>query len=180
MFISGGARSGKSSFAEKKALSVFSELKPLNQNVQLRYIATAKRSDNEMKQRIRFHEQQRSNDWQTIEAPYEISKVLRNASNGDVILMDCLTIWLSNMIFDLHYTSERLLEAVNEWFEIAKNKQLHLIIVSNDLNEGFPHFDEFVNDYIHDLETLHQNIVKKAEYAIQVIAGLPTYWKGER
>jgi adenosylcobinamide kinase/adenosylcobinamide-phosphate guanylyltransferase len=176
LFISGGARSGKSTYAEKMAHSICSETK----NAQLIYIATAKRSDKEMERRIKIHRQERANEWQVVEEPYRLSRILENFQSGDVILIDCLTIWLSNMMFDRTYSYSELVEEVSKWCSIAQEKKLQLIIVSNDLNEGSPSPYELVNEYIYNLERLHQLVVQEAQYAIQIIAGIPIYWKGEK
>ncbi|MGD6830779.1 bifunctional adenosylcobinamide kinase/adenosylcobinamide-phosphate guanylyltransferase [Sutcliffiella halmapala] len=176
IFISGGARSGKSTYAERMASSIYSNTK----NARLVYIATAKRSDKEMEQRIKIHRQERANDWQVEEEPYELSRTLENFQSGDVILIDCLTIWLSNMMFDRTYSYSDLAEEVSKWCSFAKEKQLQLIIVSNDLNEGCPSPYELVNEYMYSLERLHQMVVQEAQYAIQIIAGIPSYWKGEK
>ncbi|MFE7062782.1 bifunctional adenosylcobinamide kinase/adenosylcobinamide-phosphate guanylyltransferase [Sutcliffiella sp. NPDC057660] len=176
IFISGGARSGKSTYAEKMARSIYSNAK----NARLIYIATAKRSDKEMERRIKIHRQEREDEWQVEEESYELSRILENLQSGDVILIDCLTIWLSNMMFDRTYSYSELVDEVSKWCSIAKEKQLQLIIVSNDLNEGCPSRFELVNEYMYNLERLHQLVVQEAQYAIQTIAGIPTYWKGEK
>ncbi len=179
-FISGGARSGKSSFAENMALTSFEKARETKVDVQLLYIATAKRSDLEMEQRIDRHQNERAKYWKTFEEPHFVSNVLLKANSEDVILIDCLTVWLSNMMFDLDFHVKQFIEAVDEWLRIAKHKGLSLIIVSNDLNEGLPHSSQFVNDYIYNLESLHKRIVKEADYAIEVTTGAPIYWKGEK
>ncbi|WP_169819190.1 bifunctional adenosylcobinamide kinase/adenosylcobinamide-phosphate guanylyltransferase [Anaerobacillus arseniciselenatis] len=179
-FISGGARSGKSSFAENMALTIFKKARKTKAYVQLLYIATAKRSDHEMVQRIDRHQNERAKYWKTIEEPHFISKVLLKANSEDVILIDCLTVWLSNMMFDLDFNVKQFIEAVDEWLRIVRHKGLSLIIVSNDLNEGLPQSNLLVNDYIFILESLHKRIVNEADYAVEVITGIPTYWKGEK
>ncbi|MGM0836402.1 MAG: bifunctional adenosylcobinamide kinase/adenosylcobinamide-phosphate guanylyltransferase [Bacillota bacterium] len=176
IFISGGARSGKSTYAEKMAHSIYSNAK----NARLIYIATAKRSDKEMERRIKIHRKERASEWQVVEKPYELSRTLENFESGDVILIDCLTIWLSNMMFDRAYSFPELVAEVSQWCSIAQLKKLQLIIVSNDLNEGCPSPYELVNEYMYSLERLHQMVVQEAQYAIQIIAGIPTYWKGEK
>ncbi|WP_157812114.1 bifunctional adenosylcobinamide kinase/adenosylcobinamide-phosphate guanylyltransferase [Alteribacter populi] len=173
-FISGGARSGKSRLAEELAVSkLLVDKEPF-------YIATAKITDDEMKKRIQIHQQGRNEHWKTFEEPYFILSTLLKARSGDVVLLDCLTVWLSNMIFDLQEPIDRLVNKVSEWMKVAKEKQLQLIIVSNDVNEGLPHADPLVYQYVLLLESLHQFIVREADQAIQVVAGCPVYWKGEK
>ncbi|WP_332633719.1 bifunctional adenosylcobinamide kinase/adenosylcobinamide-phosphate guanylyltransferase [Halalkalibacter flavus] len=178
-FISGGARSGKSQLAEHLAVSTFKKAQKKNKKGRLYYIATSKRSDAEMQERIQMHQEERVKEWETIEEPYDFSSFLLKCNKEDVILIDCLTIWLSNVMFDLNYSMRQIEEAVNSWLTLAKERQLHLIIVSNDVNEGYPHSSEGVQTYIYTLQWIHKNIVEQAEHAIQVIAGLPMYWKGD-
>lgn len=180
IFISGGARSGKSQFAEHTALSFYTAAIEENQKASLYYIATAKQSDDEMAERIRIHQQDRGTGWQTVEEPFDLERILSNCKKEDVILIDCLTIWLSNVMFELEYGLERMEMAVNKWLSLAHEKQFHLLIVSNDVNEGIPFQDKAVHTYIYSLQRLHQTIVRQSEVVVEVQAGIPTYWKGER
>ncbi|MCH6264448.1 bifunctional adenosylcobinamide kinase/adenosylcobinamide-phosphate guanylyltransferase [Neobacillus citreus] len=179
LFISGGARSGKSHLAEQTALSFFHKMKEENQRGSLYYIATAKKSDDEMEERIRFHKQDRGKEWQTVEESFHLEPILSQFKNGDVILIDCLTIWLSNVMFELEHRMEMIENSVNRWLCLAREKQFHLIIVSNDVNEGIPSTDEAVQRYMYTLQRLHQTIVQQSDIAAQVQAGIPMYWKGE-
>ena len=174
-FISGGARSGKSQFAENMALSLKKDKKGT-----IYYLATARKSDEEMVERILIHRREREKIWSTVEEPYDLEKILKNCDRHDVILIDCLTIWLSNVMFDLRYELTKLEEEVLCWIRLAIKKQFSLVIVSNEVNEGIPLSDEFVLTYIYSLQKLHQLIVKHADVAVEVQAGIPTYWKGER
>ncbi|PMC35965.1 adenosylcobinamide kinase [Bacillus sp. UMB0899] len=172
-FVSGGVRSGKSQFAEKTAKMLAKERKG-----NLYYLATARKSDEEMVERIRMHQKDRGKTWNTVEEPYDIEKVLKILEQHDVILLDCLTIWLSNVMFDLDYRITKLEESVIRWITLASKKQFSLVIVSNEVNEGNPFSDEFVLTYIYSIQKLHQLIVKEADVAVVVQAGIPTYWKG--
>ncbi|WP_404457529.1 bifunctional adenosylcobinamide kinase/adenosylcobinamide-phosphate guanylyltransferase [Sutcliffiella horikoshii] len=175
IFISGGARSGKSSFAEQLALSLHNK----NPTTELIYLATSKKTDKEMERRIAMHKEQRDKKWQVEEIPIEVGRSIRQARKGDVILLDCLTIWLSNMLFDgIPRKKEEIVATVEEWGTFARKKGLTLLIVSNDLNEEPLSSYKTVRCYVYMLELLHQNIVKQAEVAIQVRAGIPKYWKG--
>jgi adenosylcobinamide kinase/adenosylcobinamide-phosphate guanylyltransferase len=180
IFISGGARSGKSHFAEQTALSLYNQTDGGNQRSSLYYIATAKKSDDEMIERIRIHQQERGMEWQTVEESFDLERILSNCKKEDVILIDCLTIWLSNVMFELEYSLERLEKAVNSWLNLAREKQFHLLIVSNDVNEGIPLSAEAVLTYMYSLQRLHQTIVEQSKLVVEVQAGTPTYWKGDR
>lgn len=173
-FICGGARSGKSQFAENMALRLTKQ-----KNSNLYYLATARKSDDEMVERILIHQKDRGETWSTLEEPFDLEKVLMSCHTHDVILIDCLTIWLSNVMFERHYGIEKLEDEVSSWIHLARKKQFSLVIVSNDVNEGTPFADEFVLTYIYSLQKLHQLLVTQADAAVEVQAGIPTYWKGE-
>ena len=180
IFISGGARSGKSHFSEQTALSLYNQGNEENQRGSLYYIATAKTSDEEMVERIQIHQQDRGNEWKTVEESFDLERILSTCKKEDVILIDCLTIWLSNVMFEREYSLEKAEMAVNGWLSLAREKQFHLLIVSNDVNEGIPFPDKAVLTYIYSLQRLHQTIVEQSELVVEVQAGIPTYWKGDR
>nr|WP_240948592.1 bifunctional adenosylcobinamide kinase/adenosylcobinamide-phosphate guanylyltransferase [Bacillus sp. RO1] len=175
IFISGGARSGKSHFAERLALSLHKK-EPTNNLV---YLATSQNSDKEMEGRIAMHKDQRGKEWKVEEVPVEVARSIMRANKGDVVLLDCLTIWLSNMIFHgIVGNEEEIVAEVDKWLTLARKKGLSLLIVSNDLNEEPPSCYKTVTSYIYMLELLHQHIVKQADVAVQVRVGIPKYWKG--
>ena len=175
-FISGGVRSGKSSFAERMALSFFVKEKRKH----LYYIATAETAgDREMEGRIKRHKDSRGNAWSTIEEPVRIDEGLRQVESGAVVLVDCLTVWTSNVLFSEGKDSIILLERMGQLFQAAKQKDLVLILVSNDLNEELPIRDPFIQNYVRSLEAVHAVAANCADQAIQVIAGHPVFWKGE-
>ncbi|PYZ92313.1 hypothetical protein CR194_15885 [Salipaludibacillus keqinensis] len=178
MFVSGGARSGKSRFAEDMALTHYHRGRT---SKQLIYVATALRTDKEMEDRISTHRVDRSSIWETVEEPFHIVKVCKESGFGDVILVDCLTIWLSNMMYGkLEYSLPQLIEMIDSCILIAEEKRQTLIFVSNDVNEGeiASGGHSAVLDYIYALERIHQHVVTRVDEAVQVIAGIPVYWKG--
>jgi len=104
--ISGGARSGKSALAEKKAR---------NSQKQICYIATATSGDAEMAERIKHHQQNRPSSWQVIEEPVQLAGAIeRNTQADRIILVDCLTLWLSNLLTHSD-TSSFEKEKQNHW-----------------------------------------------------------------
>lgn len=98
--VLGGARSGKSSFAEQQALCALEACS----NGRLNYIATATYLDDEMRERIAHHQQRRSEQWIEHEVPVELAEKLQSFEKEDVVLIDCLTLWLNNIIFELVMT----------------------------------------------------------------------------
>lgn len=180
LFISGGARSGKSYFAEETALSLYNKSVVGKESSSLYYIATAKKSDDEMEERIRIHQQDRGDTWKTVEEPFDIERILANCNKEDVILLDCLTIWLSNVMFELNYSLEKLEKVISNWLSLACERQFHLMIVSNDVNVGIPTSYDSVFTYMYSLQRLHQRIIEQADIVVEVQAGIPTYWKGAK
>ncbi|MDR0137514.1 bifunctional adenosylcobinamide kinase/adenosylcobinamide-phosphate guanylyltransferase [Metabacillus idriensis] len=170
-FISGGARSGKSSLAERMALDAAKGEKPC-------YIATAaKDTGEEMAERIALHKRDRGDAWVTIEEPYFIDQTLKHRPNKAVILIDCLTVWTSNLMFSENLSSNEIVKRLEKTLSIARKKEFNLFIVSNDVNEGFPIQDKDVANYISCLEALHKLTVKEADKVLEVICGIPVAWK---
>ncbi|WP_335869895.1 bifunctional adenosylcobinamide kinase/adenosylcobinamide-phosphate guanylyltransferase [Bacillus sp. 2205SS5-2] len=176
VFVSGGARSGKSTFAERMALDIYNKNKLINGR--LFYLATAKRSDEEMDRRIFLHQKGRGKVWEVLEEPYDLDRKLGLSRKGDVVLLDCLTIWLSNMMFDRATSNDEILDEVAKWTKIVRKKDVKLFIVSNAVNEELPSKYDSVKHYVYLLEKLHQLIVEQSDVAIQVRSGIPKYWKG--
>jgi adenosylcobinamide kinase/adenosylcobinamide-phosphate guanylyltransferase len=202
IFISGGARSGKSGYAENLALELYAEIKQQKQDNNsyipgLYYLATSQAMDHEMADRIERHREQRNINqqrglrektnasektrvsWKTIEEPHNITRVILSCRAGDVVLLDCLTIWLNNVMFGLEQSMELIQKEVESWVSIASDQSVELIIVSNDLNEGMPSPYSMVQEYVKGLEWIHKHLVTEADQAIQVIAGIPFNWKGK-
>src|SRR5690625_2967950 len=137
IFITGGARSGKSSFAEKYAIAEAEAKKS-----SLHYIATSKPSDEEMRQRIKRHQRDREKSeypWETWECPLDLHKIVPHFKQSDIILLDCLTVLLSNELFREGQTNDNRSNRQNVYhsildgiFFLADTVET-LIIVSNEV-----------------------------------------------
>ena len=169
--VLGGAKSGKSLFAETLAIQSAKELV---------YIATAQSHDNEMEQRISLHQQRRVEqnvNWITIEEPIALSKVIQQESfNNRLILIDCLTLWLSNLLFAFD-EKQRQIE-IDDLFECLKNCQTDLIFVSNETGLGIVPMNQLSRQFIDLSGKLHQQIAQISDRVIMIIAGLPLVLKG--
>ncbi|PRO65999.1 bifunctional adenosylcobinamide kinase/adenosylcobinamide-phosphate guanylyltransferase [Alkalicoccus urumqiensis] len=167
-FICGGARSGKSAFAEQEALRESSS--PV-------YAATSPHTDEEMSARINKHQRERDDRFQTVECGTDVEAVLQSAPPDTVILIDCLTVWLSGRMFSDGVGAAVIHEEMDRWIEASRTRRV--LIVSNDINEGvLPDVPE-VYDYVELLCGLHRKLVQAAETVVQMTAGQPYYWKGE-
>ncbi len=172
--ILGGARSGKSAYAEKCAIA--------NQQSTL-LIATATADDKEMSQRIALHKQQRSDSIDVIEEPIQLSQVLLEQVVLDKsIIVDCLTLWVSNLL--LKY--EDKLESCDEFTEfVGSIKKLNaqpasnIYIVSNEVGMGIIPLGHLNRIYCDAVGRLHQAIATKAQRVTLMVAGLPHSIKSE-
>jgi adenosylcobinamide kinase/adenosylcobinamide-phosphate guanylyltransferase len=165
-FIIGGARSGKSRFAQTIAAKF----------EKVAYIATCRAEDAEMVERIAQHQQHRPKRWTTIDAPVEIgAAVEQNAPHYEVILLDCLTIWLSNFCFERRELSRaELQEAAME--ELAKAlkaaARTHLVVVTNEVGCGLVP-ESPVGRLFRDLHGwINQEAAKAADAVYHMVAGI--------
>lgn len=181
IFITGGVRSGKSSFAEKMAVELAKE-----NGGQLNYLATGVASDPEMRERIAKHQRDREAGkfgWRTIEQSLNIGEIADLFNHEDIILIDCVTTLLNNELFSSnHKWDESLLVRVMETIliglnEIRKRARV-LIVVSNEVFYESMADNDLVFSYGRILGKIHQQLVNKADHAFLVEAGIPINMKG--
>jgi adenosylcobinamide kinase/adenosylcobinamide-phosphate guanylyltransferase len=170
--ILGGARSGKSRLAQRLA--------SLAQRVT--YVATAQAGqDAEMAARIERHQADRPNSWKTIEEPLALATAVERAANdADTVLVDCLTIWLSNMFWENRDGPSRQLEdAVRAEVQriAAAARKCHVILVSNELGCGIVPESAMTRAFRDTQGFLNQWAAEAADEVIFAIAGLPMYLK---
>jgi adenosylcobinamide kinase/adenosylcobinamide-phosphate guanylyltransferase len=167
--ILGGVKSGKSALAERQAI---------NSQLKLTYIATATAGDSAMRQRINYHQQQRPTDWKTIEEPIYLAKQLQDhCADNHCILIDCLTLWLTNLLMQ---ADEALLRAeINAFVASLANIKGQLIIVSNETNMGIMPLGEITRRYCDEIGLLHQTIAALSDNVVLTVAGLPHILKGK-
>lgn len=167
--ILGGARSGKSRLAESRVISPDSTKLSPYQN--LIYVATATAYDNEMQERIRLHQKQRSGCWQLVEEPLKLSAVLaRYNQQNTVVLIECLTLWLTNLL--CHEDSERFAVERRLFIEQLRDTQADIILVSNETGMGVVPMGELSRRYVDEAGFLHQELAAISERVTLVVAGL--------
>jgi adenosylcobinamide kinase / adenosylcobinamide-phosphate guanylyltransferase len=163
-FIFGGARSGKSRFAESFALSQASE-----KNLEPIYVATGEIRDEEMRQRIEHHQNSRDPRWQTLEEPLRLSElILRESTAETVLLIDCLTLWLSNQQeqqADISTETQSLCQALQQ----AKGP---IVLVSNEVGLGIVPANELARHFRDEAGRLNQAIAAVCQNVYLVAAGL--------
>lgn len=177
-FITGGARSGKSSFAEEKA-------KAKGNNVI--YIATAQAFDDEMDHRIKIHKKRRPTSWTTIEEPMYLSKTMKEIVNNkdfdkyEVILIDCLALLVSNWLpleevektSDWSNLREKLLGEISSVIDLAKKAKQQVIIVSNEVGSGLVPPYPLGRLYRDLLGEVNQKMAKAAHEVYFAVSGIP-------
>lgn len=163
--VLGGARSGKSRYAE----SLIVALPP-----PWTYVAAAEAGDAEMAARIAAHRSRRGDGWQTVEAPHDIADALAAAGEGP-LLVDCLTLWLSNLMLadaDLEKQFARLEQALAQ-------VEAPVVLVANEVGSGIVPDNVLARRFRDAQGQLNQRIAAKADRVVLVVAGIPLVLKGE-
>lgn len=167
--ILGGARSGKSRLAERLATQ---------SGLAVTYIATSQALDGEMNARIQHHRQRRPAEWGLVEEPLELARALRdNAAPGRCLLVDCLTLWLTNLL--MLDDDTRLAMQRDAFLEVLAELPGHIILVSNETGLGVVPLGELTRRYVDEAGWLHQAVAERAERVLFTVAGLPMLLKGE-
>jgi adenosylcobinamide kinase/adenosylcobinamide-phosphate guanylyltransferase len=166
--ILGGARSGKSALAERLASESVREVV---------YIATAQAGDEEMAARIAHHRMRRPASWLGVEEPMHLADALRdNAREDRCVLVDCLTLWLSNLLGDTgpqRFEQERSL-----LLDALPNLPGDVLMVSNEVGLGIVPMGALTRRFVDEAGRLHQSIAAISERVLFVAAGIPLVMKG--
>lgn len=167
ILVLGGARSGKTSLAERIAMRVGD--KPA-------YLATAEALDDEMRERVRTHQQQRAKTFATLEEPLNLSAAITRAAKAhDAILVDCLTLWITNMIV----ANQNVAGAVDELIEtLNATTTSRVILVTNEVGLGIVPDNAMARMFRDLAGSAHQRIAEICEDVYFVVAGLPMVLKG--
>ena len=161
--ILGGARSGKSAYAQQCASE---------SGCDVVYFATASGDDAEMQDRIKRHQQDRPSHWQLVEEPVSLATVLsKHASNGHCLIVDCLTLWLSNLLcLD---DEEKMQTEVSALLGVVKGLPGRIIFVSNETGLGIIPMGELSRRYCDEAGLLHQQLASLCDSVTFMVAGLP-------
>lgn len=168
--ILGGARSGKSRLAEQTAKDT---------GLSVIYIATAQALDAEMQQRIVHHQQQRPVDWQVLEEPiYLADRLLQCDQANQLILVDCLTLWLTNLLLAEDHALQQ--QQMQKLFEVLPQLQSQIILVSNETGLGVVPMGEISRRFVDEAGRLHQTLGQLANKVMFCVAGFPMILKDEK
>ena len=159
--ILGGARSGKSVHAEQLVLS--SGLQPV-------YIATSQVGDGEMQERIKLHKSRRGANWQLVEEPLSLVKAIQSVdAPNNVLLVDCLTLWLSNLMHDARTIADEVSDLVIAIPALTSK----IVFVSNEVGLGIVPENALARKFCDEQGRLNQEIAAVVERVDFVAAGLP-------
>lgn len=169
--VLGGVKSGKSRYAERKARALVSENNCIERPI---LIASAQALDTEMAARIQRHQADRGEQWSLIEEPLALGKAIRALPENAVVVIDCLTLWLTNLLMledEAQFESERrdFLDALKDTGE----RSVQIILVSNESNMGITPLGELSRRYCDEIGLLHQEVAVLCDQVELVVAGLP-------
>lgn len=161
ILVTGGARSGKSCYAEQMALSLSHH--PI-------YIATARIWDEDFRERVCLHKKRRGLEWINIEEEKYLS---RHNVAGDVVLIDCVTLWCTNFFFDLNSEINNVLEVLKQEFDTFTQQEATFIFVTNEIGMGGTSDNEIQRKFTDLLGWINQYIASKADSVILMVSGIP-------
>lgn len=177
-FILGGVKSGKSAYAEQLALETRHAL-----DQPVTYVATASLNgnhiDDEMRQRIQRHQQDRAqdpekSDWPTIECGIALNEYLPTIPEQTIILIDCFTLWITEL---LHQAPESLDDELARFTHWLENSPHNVIMVSNESGLGITPINALSRSYLDSIGQFHQAIAKRSDQVAMMVAGLPLWLK---
>ena len=166
VLVLGGARSGKSAFAERLVTET---------GLSRHYVATGRAWDDEMRERIAKHRIDRGEGWQTHEEPLELVDRLSALDRPDnVVLVDCLTLWVTNLMME----ERPVADAFSRLADFVSAAKARLVLVSNEVGLGIVPDNRMAREFRDHAGRLHQSIAARARQVYFVAAGLPLKMKG--
>jgi adenosylcobinamide kinase/adenosylcobinamide-phosphate guanylyltransferase len=165
IFVTGGTRSGKSQFALDFAHSL--------QGRKV-FIATAEPLDKEMEERIAVHRKARPSGWDTVEEPRHLEKAVKDcAASYDILLIDCLTLWISNLLTKNLLKERDIYQEVEKLVASCRMENSTVVIVSNELGMGIVPVDSLTRLYRDVVGRANQVIASAADEVFLLVAGIP-------
>lgn len=140
------------------------------------YVATAEAHDGEMSEKINLHRVKRAgHGWRTVEAPHETANALTRIEAGEVVLLDCVTFWLTNLMVDEGDWDEEL----EILLDVLVQMPAPVVLVSNDVSGGVIPENEMARAFQRAQGEVNQRLAAQADLVVYVTAGLPSVLKGE-
>jgi adenosylcobinamide kinase/adenosylcobinamide-phosphate guanylyltransferase len=170
VFVIGGCRSGKSTYALQTAEKVVAEQKI--------FIATCVPQDDEMKQRVARHQKERSQNWVTVEAPLHLPQAIsENSLNADVMLVDCLTLWVSNLLMQTG-DEKKIVDTIPQLIDALEKATCPIVLVSNEVGTGIVPENRLARQFRDITGWVNQAIAGSANKVVWMVAGIPVTVKG--
>ena len=160
ILVTGGARSGKSSFAEKRTKQLGSSLM---------YIATSEIIDTEMEKRVAEHQARRGSEWQTLHVSLKLTEALSETDGKGPCLVDCLTIWLNNLIFH----NEDSVVATKELIKVLEQRSDPVVLVTNEVGSGIVPENALARRFRDEAGRMNQIISQVADEVYLSVSGIP-------
>jgi len=176
ILITGGSRSGKSTYAQRMAESISGDRT---------FIATCPVIDKEMEVRIRKHrEARRAGNWQTVEETIDLASAIQEASGGSVILIDCLTLWVNNLMYDAglqdgEISEEDIVVQCRKILDVCREISGTVIFVTNEVGMGIVPDNALSRRYRDLAGRCNQVMADGADAVVFIVSGLPLNIKGE-
>ena len=171
IFVLGGCRSGKSGYALETAQKFSGDNKV--------FIATCIPRDDEMKLRVTRHQQERSKHWLTVEAPLHLPQsIVEAGAKADVLLVDCLTLWINNLLMENH-DSEQILNQFQNLTRAVSSATRPVILVSNEVGTGIVPENKLARLYRDLVGWANQAVAECADQVVWTVAGIPVTIKGQ-
>ena len=164
IFVIGGCRSGKS----RRALEIAENI-PGDKRI---FIATCVPRDDEMRQRVAQHRKERSRKWQTVEAPVHLARAIDEQSRqADVVLVDCLTLWISNLLLETA-DDHKILEQVTGLTQTLASVACPVVIVSNEVGTGIVPENQLSRRFRDLVGSANQAVAARVERVVWMVAGI--------
>ena len=170
-FIIGGCRSGKSRHALEQAEKISGSKRT--------FIATCMPLDDEMKERIDHHKKERDKSWKTVEAPVQLPKAISEKSReGDVILVDCLTLWINNLLMETEST-DIIDDHIQKLITVLEEAECPVILVSNEVGAGIVPENRLARLFRDYTGFVNQKVASCVDRVIWMVAGIPVVIKSK-
>ena len=169
VFVIGGCRSGKSAYALQAAEKI-----PGDRKV---FIATCEPQDEEMAKRVAKHRKERSQDWTTVEEPLHLPEATEeNSPKADVLLVDCLTLWMSNLLLKTG-NEKQIEESITRFLAALEKAPNPIVLVSNEVGTGIVPENKLARQYRDLVGSLNQAVAQTADKVVWMVAGIPVVVK---
>lgn len=161
ILLTGGQRSGKSSYAQKLALSLSDN--PI-------YMATSRIWDDEFRERVKRHQAERDDRWETIEEEKALSN---HQVDGRVVVIDCVTLWSTNFFFDMKTDIDQVLDAIMQEFDTFTRQDATFLFITNEIGLGGTPMDDIQRHFTDLMGWVNQQIASRADEVVCMISGIP-------